>query len=859
MQEIINIYVCLKIRIIVFCIFISLFAPAVFSQEPQYGLKFNSNTYEPEMRTGLNLSPDDYLSFSDGFSMAFNAKFHFKDIHNYGYIFRIINEKGNSIDLIMGDINVVFSMLSGDIVCSNTLAEVDMIPEQWMPIRLNIDIGNEELEIKIGKYVKKWNTPEIRKFCDVKIMFGKTDYLKKQAIDVPDMTIKDLEIRDMSKKLQYSWKLSKHTSGGVYDDVKYYFAKCENPNWVLDYNGTWEKRITFTTGISPYLTYDFDKNIVTVADQRSFYIFTVKDNLFEKHTVNKKLSYKMSSNQMIYNPLDSGFYAYNLIKEDSAKEFVRFNLDKREWGATTVHEHTTDYRHHNRYFSPKYNRLYIFGGYGHLKYKGGVFIYDVKDKTWSKTVLKGDSIAPRYLGGMGEIDEDHLLLFGGYGSETGDQALQPQFYYDSYIINLKTMEAKKIWTLENPLENFVVSNSLVVDSKNKCFYALGFPSMKYNSHISLYKFSLEKPEYEIMADQIPIKFKDVFSYVDLFYDVSDKKLIAATVSPIADTTSNISIYSLAFPPLKNSDLYQSETKETNISLFILPLLFFIFLLSALYFVWRKRKNINTEQHQILDEKTEFPVPHTGVNMVRILPKKSIILFGGFQVVDKQGIDITSDFKPLLKNLFLLIFLHTIKNGKGISFTRLKDILWFDKSEESANNNRGVALSKIRQILDNVGVISFNKKGIYWSVEFGDDVYCDYYEALILMEKIKGNDVTISDIKRLLSIVSAGELLPNLQTEWIDAFKSDFSNELVDLILQLIRQKNIVFSDSLLIEMANALFIHDPLNEDALKLKCSVSVKMGKNGLARNAYNAFVKEYAVLFGTEYKYSFEQVIS
>ena len=563
----------------------------------------------------------------------------------------------------------------------------------------------------------------------------------------------------------------------------------------------------------------------------------------------------MTANQMIYNPLDSIFYTYNLIKEDDAREFVPFNLTEREWGYTTAHEHNTDYRHHNRYFSTKHNRLYIFGGYGHLKYKKGALIYDISSKTWSKMALKGDSIAPRYLSGMGKIDDDHLLFFGGYGSETGNQAFQPQFYYDCYIVDIRTMEAKRLWTLDSQEENFVVSNSLIVDKANNCFYALCFPSMKSNSMISLYKFSMEKPEYEVLADQIPIKFNDVLSYVDLFYDKSDNKLIATTFASEAGTDSNLSIYTLSFPPLKKIDLYQKKDSKKSNTIFQITILLTSLLVLILFFIRKKKRRVSIENDEI-DENNAAIV---GINTVKQLQKQSINLFGGFQVVDKQENDLTAEFKPLLKNLFLLILLNTIKTGKGISFSKLKDILWFDKTEESANNNRGVSLSKIRQIMDNVGEIRFNKKGTYWSVEFGDEIYCDYYEALVLIEKIKENKgTTINDIKRLLTIVTAGELLPGEQVEWADAFKADFSNELVDLISFLIRQESIVISDDIYIEMANALFVHDPLNEDALKIKCKVLVKMGKNGLAKNTYTTFIKEYAVLFGTEYKYSFDQIV-
>lgn len=371
---------------------------------------------------------------------------------------------------------------------------------------------------------------------------------------------------------------------------------------------------------------------------------------------------------------------------------------------------------------------------------------------------------------------------------------------------------------------------------------------------------MEKPEYEVMASQMPIRFNDVFSYVDLFFDKAGNKLIAATFAPGRETEANVSIYTISFPPLKKSDIYQIEKKEKPFPVFRLAILLLLPALVLAFFFIRKKKKQRYPRG--IENKTGGGnnVAIVGINTVKQLQKQTIYLFGGFQVVDKHGNDITADFKPLLKNLFLLILLNTIKNGKGISFSKLKDILWFDKSEESANNNRGVSLSKIRQIMENVGEIQFNKKGTYWSVEFGEEIYCDYYEALILIKKIKENkETSINDIKRLLSIVTVGELLPHTQVEWADTFKSDFSNELVDLILYLIRQESAAFSDDTYIEMANALLVHDPLNEDALKLKCKVLVKMGKNGLAKNTYTTFTKEYAILFGIEYKYTFDQIVN
>jgi two-component SAPR family response regulator len=115
-----------------------------------------------------------------------------------------------------------------------------------------------------------------------------------------------------------------------------------------------------------------------------------------------------------------------------------------------------------------------------------------------------------------------------------------------------------------------------------------------------------------------------------------------------------------------------------------------------------------------------------------------------------------------------------------------------------------------------------------------------------------------DIKKLIDLVSMGELLPDVQTEWIDSFKADFTGNLTDLLLDISQQKeaNLTLQDT--VNLADAILIHDVLNENALRLKCSALVKMGKNGLAKTVYNSFINEYSASFGTPFKLSFEQAI-
>jgi two-component SAPR family response regulator len=150
--------------------------------------------------------------------------------------------------------------------------------------------------------------------------------------------------------------------------------------------------------------------------------------------------------------------------------------------------------------------------------------------------------------------------------------------------------------------------------------------------------------------------------------------------------------------------------------------------------------------------------------------------------------------------------------------------------------------------------------MYWGLEFGNDVYCDYYYAVGLIQLLKNpENRNEKDIQRLISIVSRGEMLPSLQVEWVDSFKADFANELIDLFMDISQQPDLNLSSKIRIELADAIFIYDSLKEEALKLKCSILVEMGKNGLAQNVFRAFQKEYLASFGVPYKYSFEQIIA
>ena len=859
--------------LLVFCTLL-LSAMSSIAQELRYGLQFSSFEVVQDKRTSLNLSPSKNFSFSGGFSLSFNLFFQQALEYNYGNIFRIIGDNNRHLDFIAQPEKLTVVSSEDKVLAECSMSEATNNFSSFFPFRLDLDITNNALKITIGNKVFSPKVSSLKYLNTVSIVFGKCDFPLLQTSDVPKMTVKDIRISNRKGDPLYYWKLAKHTEAGVYDELENHFATVENPQWLLDNHAFWSKKVTFYTLKNPQITSNSNDNVIAIADKKSFYTYDTSSGKLTRYDNNSGFVHSDQPNQMIYNPVDSTYYSYSFLKTVGG-DVASYNFATKSWNNNDKKEMDSEYWHHNRFVSPREDCLYVFGGYGQHQYKSFVNKYSFKTGKWEQLQYRGDTIYPRYLSGLGAIDDNRLLLFGGYGSNTGLQILSPKNYYDLYQINLPDLSVKKIWEMERPKDQFVVANSMIVDTLNKCFYALCFPQNQYETSLFFAKFSLEKPEYEIVSNSIPFYFNDILSYADLFQNKKTNELYAITFSSLStDSLATVSIYSLSYPPLSSgTSVYQPVSKNNRSELLLGGIFFLALLLAIAGYLFFRKKEVKTKSESESGENGNADVEEESLNesadeefkitqqVSNRNKKQAIFLFGGFQVKDKNGNDITGEFSPMLKQLFLIILLNTLKeDGKGISSIELNETLWMNKSHDSARNNRSVMLSKLRQLFENIGFLNIESFNSYWVIKLGDEIYCDYSEALSLIQAMKNkNNRTKENVMKLLNIVSFGELLPNLQMEWVDPFKANFANLLIDLLIDITKQDELALSPFELVNLADTLLIYDILNDEALRLKCQALVKMGKNGLARTAYNSFVKQYSVLFGSNYNYSFNQIIA
>lgn len=109
------------------------------------------------------------------------------------------------------------------------------------------------------------------------------------------------------------------------------------------------------------------------------------------------------------------------------------------------------------------------------------------------------------------------------------------------------------------------------------------------------------------------------------------------------------------------------------------------------------------------------------------------------------------------------------------------------------------------------------------------------------------------------MVSYGEILPVFQLDWLDGFKAEFSNSVIDILEEFVSLPIIESKKNFQYVIADCILQYDRLNDKAIDLKYSILYKDGKKGLAKRVYDSYVKEYENVLGEKYPIPFDQIIS
>ena len=871
---------------LLFCIAAILSIPASdFAQS--YGLVFRSHEVVQEKRTSLDLSPDDSLCFGKNFDLSFDINFLPRHEIYFGYIFRIIavGNGGNdqNVDLIYNQATRSFRVIIGENFSGISFSvDSQRLYRDWNRIALHYDLDKHLLQLDLNGRSVGSNSIPATGSC-FKFLWGANDFRKFRTRDIPPMQIKDIRLSGNGSP-QYYWPLDETNGDLASDRTSHRSAGIKNPIWLKPKYQQWDLVGSFSINGYAGVAYNprQDRLYITGSDSLADYTFT-KDGFAMEWIPSRHMDLPLG-HQSIYDTVSDKLYDVNIDR----KTVANFVFAAKQWSQPYPGGPLTEYWHANKFISVPDTSLYIIGGYGQLRYKNMVQRYRLATRQWDTIRTSGEYLPPRYLAALGTDPQGkYAYIVGGYGSQTGDQMLDPRNYDDLYRYDIRKRSFKKVFTLKPSFYPFTFANHLVIGAAPDAWYGLLFANDSFNSKLQLIQGSLIDSTIRPVGNIIPYNFHDIQSFADLYYSPQSNKLIAVTLfySKIEDKEHNtqVRIYTLDYPPepMQASTLTLSFPVVRRSPWLLIFLAGVIVILVGIV-VGRLRSGRRRDSPSLVSGPAPAlsvgtgaifspvaPGPASAVQTSPVLqpapspghasgPSASAIyLFGPFQVFDKEGHDSTRLFTPLLRELFLIIAIYTIRNGRGISSEGLNEMLWHDKAEKDAKNNRSVNLAKLKPILEKIGNCIINKESGYWQLQVLDDTYVDYKQCILLVQ-----ETTVPDTRHLhalVNIIKRGPFLLQTEYNWLDDIKSEVSNAVIDRCLGYLSHHDITENPEFTIEIANCIFFFDQLNEDALTFKCKSLILLKRHNLASITYLKFVKDYKDIYSADFDKSFQEIIA
>ena len=302
-------------------------------------------------------------------------------------------------------------------------------------------------------------------------------------------------------------------------------------------------------------------------------------------------------------------------------------------------------------------------------------------------------------------------------------------------------------------------------------------------------------------------------------------------------------------------------KALKMGVAILP----VFLIIILIAVLRKRK-FKSKETLLKKKQGQFKKRQVllDANHGKNENLESILCFGKLRLLNKEGVDIAEKLSPLLKKIFVIVFLYSQQgNKKGISTKQLTEVLWPGMSIQKAKNTRGTNINNLRTILNSCSAINLVFKNKSWLIELNEYSYCDYQVIQDYLDVFSEGNYSIKELEtelpKFLGILKEGRLFSSSSESWLDPFIEKFSNQIIEQCLDFTDMLNVEKHSDLLLLLTEVICIYDDLNERAHQLKLRALIQQGKLSLAYKTYDNFIKLYYKIYKETYSISFEKMTS
>lgn len=857
-------------------ILILLLAPFAHAQEG-YGLEFKAKNILPELRTAFTI-PDVQLSARHDFALSFDLSFVPQSTTYFGYVFRLIDDKEQNIDLIYNVHAHALQLVTGNDFSgiSYYIESPGALSREWRNIRLNIGDNARQIELWSGAQLVGKAPLRMTLGHSLKLLFGANHDGSFKNIDLPPMRLRDIKIYT-GESLQYHFPLAQTAGVQDTDIVHGKIAYASNPVWLRPRYHQWQSAGTWTLKGNASIAFNSKTGVVYISGRDTLLQMDVPRRQLHAIPLSQRTG-APPGNQTLYDEQHGQLYNFF---PDTATIGV-FDSTRHRWSYALDSNITTHFWHPALFYSNVDSAMYMIGGYGDYEYKNLLRRYHPDTRRWDTPTVRGDRFTPRYLSAVGmNTNGDSAFILGGYGSIQGEQLLNPHNLYDLTVYDIRNHRYKKIYTLPKPAIPFAFAGSLVIDSMQYAGFALVFANDRMQSSLQLVKIDLQHPQYQRLGSEMEFPFIDTKSDAALYYCAQTGELVAVTYYAADNKTSVVKMYTLlmpvnvVIPTMPTQHWWEVSSKWTALAAVL-------FLLIAGWCGWRflrARKiavskaaptPLPMEASPVVDIPAEeaaplpieipvvveaAPVPLVqevipDIPQAAPAPYSSVRLFGGFQVADINGNDISRQFSPLVKELFLLILLPNIIGGQGITTERLTEILWPNMTPAAAKNNRSVNIAKLRSLLEKLGNYTLVKEKGKWKLLLDENsIHIDVLAWQQLPPFHEAPD-------QHLALLKGGALLERLDYAWLDSYRSEVNAQVINALDAYLQAMHEQLSPTVVIALCNCILQFDALSEEAVIYKCKALVQLHQHASARKLYQRFQEEYQAIYGEKFERDYAQ---
>lgn len=814
-----------------------LFLSSLLQAQDSRGLLFRSYHTPINSRTSLHLSPEEPIEFNQTLSVSFNVSFW--RVSELGYLLRFSSGEGTDtrIDLLYkpGVAEGIFKLsINGQTeIAEISIPEDQLVRNKWLKITVILDKQKGQLSLTINGQSASLKSPLIKTLPPLNPVFGMSPYGLPSAVATPRFGIKNLELS--IDKTNYLWPLHKSNSATLSSESDSYDIEVNHPEWIIDTHQNWQQQHIQQARPMPGITFDNTTDDIYIVEEGLITVYNIANRSIQEFKPKNSFPKDQGTQYSLYSTQQKQLYGYDL----SPAQAYTFNTSTEMWENPHPEENPLIYIWQHAPFENAINgNPMILGGYGFFAARNHLLEFNPSAKTWNEVPLKGDSLSPRSMLGITPgFQKGEYYVYGGYGNESGKQDLGFENLSDLYLLNLNDSTLKKLWELPPGSTPYLPSASMVLHPEDSAIYALGYAYLDGYPELELIKVSISEPSIEVipLKEKLPFEIRNIGDYnLFLYYAAQTKELVSVLRINTDPNNAEVKIHTISYPPSAPTAMIESTESGIPWQLIIPGATLLVGLLIVLI-----KSRTRTDRTESIPAYTPLKTQPYNIQVL-----------GEFKVTNPAGETLTQKLSPKLKELFLLILLHSLSDKKGISTKALTEILWPDASAASAKNNRGVNLQKLRQALSSLSSTEIIFTENKWTISFQKTSDCDLYHALQAIGQ--------KDLPAMISIAQAGTLLPGTSYEWLDSFKVEIHFKLIQYLMS---QAEVAKGNSewaSLVEISRAIFCIDPIHDEALNhlLKGLISLKKVSN--AKAAYEQFTERYKHLYQEPYPILFDDIL-